>query len=217
METVVKVAVVLSVATVAAAVSYDAPNTFQCTSDSPTSDPVFSNTSPPVALTHIFCGEIKSGKAQGYHSRYLANKHSRPGGVNHPRCAKTTGKLVGDISSKLCQKCPFDAPVIEVLQNKDTSTYITKKTNQGNPNKFFPDAWKTQYVVDVALNIFRLCMNGNMGVGSKVACLKNYKIVNCKEFNIVIFTDGTNIITAFPTNINDLTGCDYTCDYSHLG
>ena len=58
-------------------------------------------------------------------------------------------------------------------------------------------------------------MNANMGVGSKVACLKNYNIMNCKEFNIKIFTDGTNIITAFPTD--DLTDCDYTCDYSHLG
>ena len=131
METIVKVAIVLSVATVAAAINV-VPDTFQCTSDSPTSDPVFSNTNPPVALTHIFCGEIKNGKAQGYHSRYLANKHSKPGGINHSRCAKTTGKLVCDTGTKLCQKCPFDAPVIETRTLVLTSRKRPTKVNSTN-------------------------------------------------------------------------------------
>ena len=212
MESVAKVVVLLlSVATLAVAAGVD-PNTFECTSKSPTSPPEYSNTKPPVALTHIFCGEInKKGKAVGFHSRHLSNMNSKPGGTNYPPCAKTTGKLTCK-SEKLCQKCIFYAEGIEVL-GKDNK-YIKKKTNQGNLNYFFPDSWKPQFIVDLAIKIFKTCMKEVMPENvSKVACLKKYKITGCseEEFNIIIFMDGKHIATIFPTSVKDLEMCDYTC------
>ena len=218
MESVAKVVVLLlSVSTSVVAAGVD-PNAFECTSKSPTSPPVYSNTNPPVALTHIFCGEInKNKKAVGFHSRHLSNMNSKPGGTNYPPCAKATGKITCD-STKLCQKCPFSAEGIEVLLDKKTETYIKKTTNQGNPNKFFPDSWKPQFIVDLAIKIFKACMNGVMPENvSKIACLRNYKITDhdcsASVFNIKIFTDGVHkaIATIFPTSVNDLKMCDYTC------
>ena len=224
MESVVKVVVLLlSVATLAVAAGVD-PNVFECTSKSPTSPPVYSNTDPPVALTHIFCGEInKKGKAVGFHSRHLSNMNSKPGKTNYPPCARATGKLTCG-STKLCQKCPFYAKGIEVLG--EDNKYIKKTTNQGNPNYFFPDSWKPQFIVNLAIKIFKSCMKGEMPENvSKVACLKKYKITDhdcsISVFNIKIFTDGVRkaIATIFPTSVKDLKMCDYTCsdvDHSEL-
>ena len=44
------------------------PATFQCTSNSPVGDPVWSTNYPPVEMRHIFCGEISNSRAQGLHS-----------------------------------------------------------------------------------------------------------------------------------------------------
>ena len=136
----------LSVALLVAADGVD-PNEFKCLSESPTTTAVYSNTATPVALTHIFCGEIdNNGRAVGFHSRYLANQNSKPGGTNYPPCARATGKLTCSIkgtalaTAQLSQKCVFASDGIEVL-NKD-GKYVKKTTNQGNPNYFFPDSWK---------------------------------------------------------------------------
>ena len=217
MESVVKVVVLLlSVATLAVAAGVN-PNAFVCTSKSPTSPPVYSNTNPPVALTHIFCGEInKNQKAVGFHSRNLSNMNSEPGGTNDPPCARATGKITCD-STNFCRKCPFSAEGIEVW-NKNTATYIKKTTNKGNLNKFFPDSWIPQFIVDLAIKIFKTCMNGVMPEKvSEIACLKKYKIADhdcpVSVFNIKIFTDGVHkaIATIFPTSVNDLKRCDYIC------
>ena len=160
MENIVKVAIILSVATAAAA-GVD-PKNFQCTSNSPTSTPMFSNTNPPVALTHIFCGEIKDGEAQGFHSRYLANRNTGPNEVNNPQCARATGSLYQYYDMELGSdedmntQLTFKSEGIEVYDRK---TYIKKGTNKGNLNKFFPDAWKPQYVVDVIATTYRACMD----------------------------------------------------------
>ena len=84
MEIVVKFIIVLTVATVAATSSskpaqnslkLQDPKIFNCNQASPTSKPpVFSTTTPHVALTHIFCGEIKEGEVKGFHSRHLVDK-----------------------------------------------------------------------------------------------------------------------------------------------
>ena len=70
METIVKVVMMLTLATAAAAADVN-PNQFTCTTESPVQAPQFSNTNPWVALTHIFCGQVKDGVADGFHSRVL--------------------------------------------------------------------------------------------------------------------------------------------------
>ena len=218
MENIVKVAIILSVA-IAAVVGIDS-NNFQCTSCSPTNDPVFSNTIPPVALTHIFCGEIKVKKgkevAQGFHSRYLANG-------NTP-CAKATGKLYqkvenkdkelgGDKDTCMIPQYTFKSEGIEVYNGKD---YIKKCTNKGNLNKFFPDAWTPEHVVDVIVRAYHACKDKANGMQ---LCMKNYKSgTDCEVFSIMIYTNNSKdkIATAFPIDKEDrLSEC--SCDYNDSG
>ena len=213
MEVLFRALILLSV-TLLAAANVD-PNAFECTSKSPSSKPaVYSNTDPPVGLTHVFCGEIdQRGKAVGFHSRYLAKQNSKPGGTNHPPCAKATGKITC-ASTKVCQKCTFTSQGIEVLN--ENGVYVKKETNANKPNKFFPDSWKPEFIVDLAIKILEACMpNGAMVEGDKKVCFKDYKIkdhdcLNSVDvFNIVMFTDGKKIVTIFPTD--ELGKCDYTC------
>lgn len=224
MESVIKpIAIVLSVATVVAAISYSDPNAYRCTSGSPTEDPVFSDTQPSaVALTHIFCGDIKGGKAQGFHSRHLAYQNTKVGEINQPQCAWATGKITQNYvevkkDEDMDKDCTFDSEGIEVLSTFDNNWYppratlIKKGTNQGKLNKFFPDAMKPQQVVDIARKIFYVCMKGKMGQGPGEVCIKNYRIGSCltDKLSIMIFTDGTNIVTAFPMDNDASCACDY--------
>ena len=50
------------------------PAYFWCDKSSPINPAIWSNKEPQVALTHIFCGQIQRGKAEGYHSRPNNNK-----------------------------------------------------------------------------------------------------------------------------------------------
>ena len=84
MEVVIKVVMMLTLATAAAAADVN-PNQFMCTAQSPVQAPQFSDTTPRVALTHIFCGQVKDG-VEGFHSRVLINKVGTS-------CAKPTGDL----------------------------------------------------------------------------------------------------------------------------
>ena len=219
MENIVKVAIILSVAT--AAVAGIDPKNFQCTSKSPTSNPVFSDTNPKVALTHIFCGEIKLNKkrkkeAKGFHSRYLANRNTGPQENNNPQCARATGSLYQN--EKLCSEedmitqYTFESEGIEVY---DGTTHIKKGTNKGNRDKFFPDAWTPEHVVDVIVRTYHACKDK---VEDKKVCMKNYVSENEKPlenevFSIMIFTDGSDTIsTAFPIDKEsrpDECHCDY--------
>ena len=210
-KAIVKVVTVLTLATLAAAaVTKVNPKEFQCTSASPiTQDPVFSNTNPPVALTHIFCGQVKTNKdnqktAEGFHSRRLANMNSNPGGANSPRCAQAVGKTTcarSGLSMSECQKCPFYSQGIEVYDS-NTGAYIHKEANQGNPNKFFPDAWTPEHIVNLALHVFQQRMGGKMGTGPSEACLLNVAVDGCGNTRtaVTIYTDGENIISAFPVD-----------------
>lgn len=84
------------------------PNTYYCSKWSPLDEPYISNTVPPVALTHIFCGQlkIKSGahgvdfKAEGF--------HSRPGNRN-PKSAiiDTTTDPIAILGNPV-QHCPYE-------------------------------------------------------------------------------------------------------------
>ena len=43
------------------------PSKFKCSTNSPVQPEIWSNTNPKVALTHMFCGQIVNGVAQGVH------------------------------------------------------------------------------------------------------------------------------------------------------
>ena len=212
MESVIIAAILLSILNVGETKTiklYQGPiNSYRCTPRSPTDDDAWffkrTKNEPPVALTHVFCGEIKGAKAQGFHSRYLAKQ-------THPQCARTTGKIFQNYDQvtedNIDRWCTFEAEGIEVLSNPATNTYTKKTTNQGQLNKFFPDNWTPQDVVDIALKIYHVC--GRSG-GSEI-CIKNYRSDKCPNdvFSIMIFTDDKrNIISVFPTEEKSCA-CDY--------
>ena len=191
METIVKALMVLTLATAATAAGVN-PSQFRCTTQSPVQAPQFSNTNPQVALTHIFCGQVKNGKAEGFHSRALVNTVGTA-------CAKPTGKLqCANFEPMENCRCSFTSEGISVYDSyKYTGRYIEKTSNAGNLNYFFPDNWDAEEIVNVALNVYR---NSNSIKRGNDRCLKNITIKGCEgpNINVQIYTDGTNIVSAFP-------------------
>ena len=105
--------------------------------------------------------------------------------------------------------CTFESERILVLRGpqQNPPDYVEKTTNQGNPNKFFPDNWTPHKIVDIAVIIYNECKAGNKDV-----CMKNYRNAGCHkfydQFSIMIYTDGQVINSVFPTDRKDCT-CDY--------
>ena len=199
METIVKVVMVLTLATAAAAAGIE-PNEYRCTFDSPVSAPQYSNTVPPVALTHIFCGEIvkkgSSVKANGFHSRFL---------VNQPEVGPTSARVLDDDATWCAAKwmdmkdctCCFYSDGIEVYDD-DLKRYIEKKHKN---SKFFPDKLKPNDVVKIALEVFKKKMKNKMPKGNSDACLPEVEISGCDSPTaVMIFTDGEHISTVFPVD-----------------
>ena len=211
MEIVVRVIIVLTVATVAAPSSSKPakkgnlwvvdPQYYEPTTNG---SPVFSDTTPHVALTHIFCGQIKQKEAQGFHSRHLVGKNS----ANNKPCAKTIGK----INSYNPKKCPFSTGGIEVLDTNNK--YKSRKAKEKRPQTFFPDDWNPPFIVKLAQRIYKHCSELENGK----ACLKDYKFPDSdvcpqKTMNIKIDIQDGNIISAYP--IFKLNGCNRTCTFQH--
>ena len=71
--------------------------------------------------------------------------------------------------------------------------------------------------MELGIKIFKACIpNGIKVIGTKLLCLKNYKIndhdCSVDAFSINMFTDSESIATIFPTSANeDLSMCNYTC------
>ena len=130
METIVKFLMALTLATAAAAIIKVDPKEFTCTAESPVNEQNFSDTNPPVALTHIFCGDIvrkpNSVKAQGFHSTALVNTDGNA-------CARPTGNIwcatVG-YDMEECNSCFFYSEGIEVYDSLN-DRYVEKTTNVG--------------------------------------------------------------------------------------
>ena len=201
METIVKFLMALTLATAAAAIIKVDPKEFTCTAESPVNEPRFSDTNPPVALTHIFCGDIvrkpNSVKAQGFHSTALVNTDGNA-------CARPTGNIwcatVGYDMDE-CNSCFFYSEGIEVYDSLN-DRYVEKTTDVGQKNKFFPKTWDATKVVNTALYVFKESnMNGDMKPGNANACLANAASDDCGHYSsVMIYTDGDNIISAFPVD-----------------
>ena len=96
------------------------------------------------------------------------------------------------------------------------ANFILANADDSPNSPKFPPAKITRYTV----MIFKACIpNGVKVVGSKLLCLKNYKIndhdCSVDVFNINMFADSKSIATIFPTSANeDVSMCDYTCTLS---
>ena len=177
------------------------PQDFTRFHESSNEAPVFSNTTPHVALTHIFCGQIaRRNRAQGFHSRNVVDMNSAQ------PCARATGEITGENTNK----CPFSAGGIEVLHRN--GRYISRSANEQRPQTFFPDDWDPPFIVKLAQDIYHHCTGNSRLINGK-ACLKDYKFPDSdvcpqKTMNIKINVQRGIIISAYP--IANLNGCDRT-------
>ena len=165
------------------------PADFQCTETSPTAADVWSNTDPPVDLIHIFCGQIKKGKAGGF--------HSRPNDKD-PVCAKATNMLSENEYYPL--KC-----YNEIFVHQSMDNWIRRKIREGG-YCFFPPKWSINDTVNILVKIYKHCKNEKKHENAQI-CYKDYPHPVYGKFHIVIFfrtheVDGQNkevIYSAFPT------------------
>ena len=132
------------------------PAQFECDKSSPTAAAVWSNTQPPVALTHIFCGQInEKRKAEGFHS-HPNNKD--------PVCARANNKILADTTLPL--SCYGKLEVRQLLNG--FSNWIAR-----NPSTycFFPSGRDIVETVNVLVGIYNQCQNKR---DSDKICYKNY-------------------------------------------
>ena len=145
-----------------------------------------------MALTHIFCGQISRGKAEGY--------HSRPGNKD-PDCARATNKVQYGTYPLSCYKKILVRQYINGLRDKwiarDPGTYC-----------FFPSQWSISHTVTVLRNVYNGCRNPTSRDTDKI-CYRNYNDATTGQtFGIVIFIkrdqNGNEVInSAFPVPSSD--------------
>ena len=181
------------------------PAKFICNKWSPLLEAEFSDTKPQVALTHIFCGQIKvkstgEKKAEGWHSR-PKNKS--------PTCARARG-----FQSRYTDPADF---VNNVYYATEVFVYDAKNLQwiaRDNQEKyyFFPSKWDIVTTVNNLLDVYQRC-NGATSKG--YVCMKNYRD-DGDPFDIHLFLDNQNprrIISAFP---GPTGSCKQNCVYPRI-
>lgn len=171
------------------------PANFKCDESSPVSTPVWSNTNPPVALTHIFCGQInKKGEAEGFHSF---------SGQQDPPCAKASEERMNTYPLDCYKK-------IEVYQST-TKKWIPR--NYPSTYCFFDEDLSVKDTVKILTEIYNDCKNQRDK--DKICYQMNKKV------GIVIFTNGVTkgeqIVSAFPvpTQVQSMP-CKKYCTPAHI-
>ena len=147
---------------------------------------MYSNTNPPVALTHIFCDEIKKEcsipMAHGFHSEALVNKENI-----ELVCAKPTNnerRCVNGFSWAECKRygCFYYPHGIEVY-DLSLCKYFIKETNVEKSwgNKFFPITMDATEIVDKAKEVLKNGVEINLGE----FCLKSAIRDGCSHSSAV--------------------------------
>lgn len=174
------------------------PAKFTCNKWSPLLEAEFSDTEPQVALTHIFCGQIKvkstgQKKAEGW--------HSRPKNKN-PSCATASGfqPSYRDAANVYYATKVFiyDAKDMQWIRRDNLQKYY-----------FFPGQWDIVTTVNNLIDVYQRC-NGTTSKGD--VCIKNYRDGG-NPFDIHLFLDDQEprrIISAFP---GPTGSCKQNCQY----
>ena len=158
---------------------------FNCNERSPIEPAVFSNTMPQVALTHIFCGQIKQ-KSTG--QKQAQGWHSRPGDIDPP-CAMATGILYASPNTA------YYATAVAIY-DAEAMEWIPRTTGH-TKYYFFPTAWDIVTTVNILIDVYERC-NGASSPQSDV-CIKNYVSDRGRPFDIALFLDQERrIVSAFP-------------------
>ena len=171
---------------------------FTCNKKSPVSEPVFSNTKPQVALTHIFCGQINEKDNQ----KIAEGFHSRPGNID-PTCAKIEIPTYMDLTSYWTK--PYCVKGVTIYG-------IQRPTKRGRKYCFFPTKWSLKETVEEIIKMYQRC-KGTVAKGNKL-CIRNYYEFGNEndQFDVVISLDNSgNVVSAYPTGLSREKSVKWSC------
>lgn len=168
---------------------------FVCSKWSPLETAVWSTGTPPVALTHIFCGQIKdNGKtAEGF--------HSRPNNKD-PTSAKATN-YQSIINGLRCYRdeAVFDAKNVN---------WVPRTPPSSKHFCFFPEAWSITVTVQNIQRIYKYCIRA---ISNNQICGRNYM---GQGFDVIVFLQsGNRVVTSFATPSQEVP-CGVQCDLRNL-
>lgn len=175
------------------------PAAFTCTKWSPISEPEWSTGTPSVALTHIFCGEIKKTgtltSVDGF--------HARPGNKN-PASARA-------------RDFAFDKNSLRCFRNEDVydakdSEWRSRIVPATGHFCFFPQTWSKSDIVTNIQRVYDHCQAYNK---NKQICGRNYAGMG---FDVILFMSDTNpqrVVTSFATLQTNQGQYEYPCNLNN--
>lgn len=177
------------------------PAKFACSTDSPSERSEFSIGTPPVDLTHIFCGNIGGyDGAMGF--------HARPGN-NDPPCA-----VAEDFA---CTEGPLDCFGKMKIYDSKNKQWVVRTATGGKNFCFFPTSWSKKELVNNLQALYLNCKGYETGDNNNLICGKNFKGLG---FDVVLFLKTLQrkpaIATGFPVVRGQYRFCDKYCDASRL-
>ena len=151
---------------------------------------------PPVALTHIFCGQIKK-KCNG--EKQAEGRHSRPG-LKDPTWARTTIRFES-------LNTAYVTTAVDIY-DAEAKEWISKTTGH-TEYYFFPGAWNIETTVDKLIDVYNHCNRASSRQPD--LCIKNYVYDGGKPFDITLFLDQEKrIVSAFPMRKGS---CPQKCEF----
>ncbi|KAL5502581.1 hypothetical protein EMCRGX_G009380 [Ephydatia muelleri] len=189
------------------------PNTFICNNRSPIEDRHFSSSKPHIPLTHIFCGEINKGKAQGYHALSIPNGQTE--GVPPPSARNDKDLYDIDHNVQCCYNCKTS------VLNADTGVWISKDAAPRSSICYFPNNWTKAETVSNLQGMYNdpcfqdILRNNNANVDALNICFRPQDLLG-NGWNVWIFLGARNdknkvdrsISTAFLNQKSTTDGCN---------
>lgn len=150
-----------------------------CNANSP-NNPQWTTTTPKIFWTHLFCGQITSGK--GGKPKKACGFHSKAPDSDWSICVTATG-------------CTYRSD----LNGECSNVAISKQIKSGG-SSVFPDNFAATDLVNTLVKLATACPPPNKD-GSGASCFKdcNYKGTKSPFDLVMIRVSGGGVLTAYPT------------------
>lgn len=181
-----------------------------CNANSPATEDIQSPTVPPIAITHIFCGQIKGGKAEGFH--FLPPKKLE--------------NMYGKVSEKNTNPALQCYKTVEVF-NSATTKWIAR--DNVDSFCFYPSVWTYEKTLQFIGDQYHRCVTDRILDGFINKKQTSFTVCSLSvipsEFekpgagDLISFVTITNpkmkqtrIVSSFPDWHSDKrSGCDVVC------
>lgn len=164
------------------------PKSYKCARNSPV-DPNsgWTTTRPKVSFGHIFCGQICSGKAEGFHSLTTSSNYGVCAKVNPPGC-----NWFNDGNGKC-------APGIVEIWDDTTKKWVPKL----DVSSMFSSTKTLATIINILVKIYNECQPP---AGSTTLCALGCRYQgNFNSFDIKLVLRPQGILSAFPLPAGECT------------